>query len=165
MAISFIYRYYKVANRFDYAYIHVFSFYIHTYTRTHMNALARAYIEGIHDRFAQSFRLLLHMCVCICVYIQAVHSVQQVHNLAHMYIPVHNCMSVHVHRISRCRTIRSKNKLYRYLSSFFFKCASKPYVMDTSFKLVRSLMTGLLNCKLYNVYCTSKSARYRFPFP
>ena len=86
-----------------------------TYTRTHMNALARAYIEGIHDRFAQSFRLLLHMRVYVFTYMP-VHSVQ--HNLAHMYIPVHNRMSVHVHRISRCRTIRSENKLYRYVLIF-----------------------------------------------
>lgn len=130
-----------------------------------MNALARAYIDGIYDRFAQSFRLLLRICVCMCLHTcRFIVCNKYVHNLAYMYIPVHNRMSVHVHRISRRRTIGSKNKLCRYLSSFSSKCASKPYVMDTPFELVRSLMTGSLNCMLCNVYCTSKSASIGFLF-
>lgn len=69
-----------------------------------MNALARAYIDGIHDRFAQSLCLFLRLCVCVFTYVP-VHGVQQVCTQFSVYVyhhvPVHDRMSVHVHRILR----------------------------------------------------------------
>lgn len=49
-------------------YTYFFPIYIHSYTRTHMNALARASVDGIHDRFAQSLYSYAYVCVYVYIY-------------------------------------------------------------------------------------------------
>lgn len=108
LAISFIYSYYKVGTHTrslrDYTHIYLLSIYIYTYIRTHMNALACAYIDGINDRFAQSHQARLCLCcicvcmyVCICLHIHTCHFTvcnKYVHNLTcmYMFVYVHVCI-------------------------------------------------------------------------
>lgn len=70
LAISFIYRYYKEYNFSLITPTYPLSIYIYTYIRTHMNALACAYVDCIHNRFVQSRPAWLSLCcMCVCVYL------------------------------------------------------------------------------------------------